>query len=62
MSKPTGGNSKGPKAMSKTEILAGLAEKTGLSKKQIQEVLDALTEMIESSVSKRARARSRFPV
>ena len=41
------------KAMSKSEMLAALSEKTELSKKQVMSVLDGLTELIEGSVGKK---------
>ncbi|MEO0443296.1 MAG: HU family DNA-binding protein [Pseudomonadota bacterium] len=39
---------------SKTQILAQIAESTELSKKQVQSVLDELTDIIEGHVKKRA--------
>lgn len=38
--------------MTKSQILAGLADKTSLSKKQVVAVLDAITEMAYSEVKK----------
>ncbi|HSG70794.1 MAG TPA: HU family DNA-binding protein [Planctomycetaceae bacterium] len=38
------------KPMTKSAIYAGLAESTGLSKKDVSSVLDALTAMIESQL------------
>jgi len=39
-----------PKPMTKTEIFSNIADSTGLSKKQVAEVFDALTEQIEKSL------------
>lgn len=41
------------KAPTKSEILAGLAEETGLSRKQVSAVLDGLAGQIKKSVSKK---------
>lgn len=41
------------KSPSKTEILTGIAETTGLTKKQVQTVVDALTEQIGVAMSKK---------
>ena len=41
------------KAATKTEILTGLAESTGLTKKDIQNVFDSLAAMIKKDLSKR---------
>jgi nucleoid DNA-binding protein len=46
----------GPKPPSKSEILNTLAEKTGLSKKDIAGVFEALTGEIENNIAKRASA------
>lgn len=40
------------KPLTKTQIFANLADQTGLSKKQIAEVFDALNEEVAKSVSK----------
>ncbi|MEM9185507.1 MAG: HU family DNA-binding protein [Planctomycetota bacterium] len=42
-----------PKPPTKTEIFANIAETTGLSKKQVSEVFDALSDEIEKSLGKR---------
>src|SRR5688572_19763202 len=42
------------KPFTKTEILAALAEYTGLSKKQIGQVLDGLANIIERHLNKKA--------
>lgn len=42
------------RAPTKTEILAGIAEATGLKKKDVQLVLDALTSEIEKALSQGA--------
>lgn len=39
-----------PKPMTKTEILNALAEKTDLSKKEVDAVLDGLTELIATAL------------
>ncbi|MEZ6045583.1 MAG: HU family DNA-binding protein [Planctomycetaceae bacterium] len=49
------------KPMSKTEILAALAEGTGLSKKEVQSVMDELTKLIEKSLSKKGPGIFNFP-
>ena len=41
------------KSPSKTEILTGIAETTGLTKKQVQTVVDALTDQITAAMSKK---------
>ena len=38
------------KPMTKSEIMAGLSETTGLSKKEVADVIDALAGMIETSL------------
>jgi len=38
------------KPMTKSEIMAGLSEATGLSKKEVAGVIDALANMIESNL------------
>ena len=40
------------KAMSKSEIIAGIAEKTGLSKKQVGSVFDAMASQIKKSLGR----------
>ena len=40
--------------LSKTQILEQIAESTGLSRKQVAEVLDSLTDVIEAHVKKNA--------
>src|SRR5437588_11740961 len=42
-----------PKAPTKTEVYASLAGTTGLTKKQIGTVMDALTEFIKGQISKK---------
>jgi nucleoid DNA-binding protein len=42
-----------PKAMTKTEVLNALAEKSGVSKKEVGSVIDALSELIESQIGKK---------
>jgi nucleoid DNA-binding protein len=41
------------KAMSKTEVLNAVAEKSGLSKKEVGRVMDALAELIGNQLSKK---------
>ena len=40
--------------MTQTQILASLSESTGLTKKQVGDVLDGLETLIEGSIKKRA--------
>ena len=42
-----------PKAPTKTEVYAALADKTGLTKKQIASVMDSLTDFIKAQMSKK---------
>ena len=42
-----------PKAATKSQVLAGIAESTGLSKKDVQSVFDALSGMIENELGKK---------
>jgi nucleoid DNA-binding protein len=42
-----------PKAMSKTEVLNTIAERTGLGRKDVDKVLTGLSELIEENVGKR---------
>ena len=42
-----------PKPPTKTEIFANIADATGLTKKQVSEVFDALSDEIEKSLGKR---------
>ena len=44
---------KAGKPASKSEILANVADKTGLSRKQVSSVLDSLTDLIGSALGKR---------
>lgn len=48
-------------AMSKTQLLAGIAESTGLSKKQVQGVLDELTSVIGRHISKKGVGQFTLP-
>jgi len=43
----------GPKAMTKSEVATQLAEKTGLSKKDVTNVLEGLADLILSSLGKK---------
>ena len=47
--------------MTKTQILATLAEDTGLTKKQVGDVLDGLETLIEGSIKKRAVGEFTLP-
>ena len=49
MSKVAGGK----KALTKSEILGSIAEKTGLSRKQVASVFDGLTGLISNSLGKK---------
>ncbi len=49
------------KAMTKSEILAGIAESTGLSKKDVGAVFDAMSEQISKAVSKRGAGSYAIP-
>jgi nucleoid DNA-binding protein len=49
------------KAATKTEVYAALAEKSGLTKKQIGTVLDALTELIRSQIGKKGPGIFQLP-
>ena len=42
-----------PKPMTKSEILSGIAESTGLTKKDVGTVFDAMSEQITKAVAKR---------
>ena len=42
-----------PKAATKTEVYAALAEKTGLAKKEIATVMDTLSEFIKTQIGKK---------
>ncbi len=50
---PTPAPAKGPKPATKAEVYTTLAEKTGLSKKDISSVFTALTELIGKELSKK---------
>lgn len=41
------------KSLSKSEILSAIAENTGLARKQVSAVLDALSQQIQSAVGKK---------
>ena len=42
-----------PKPISKAEVLSDLAEKTKLTKKQVSEVLESLTELVHKELGKK---------
>lgn len=60
MAKAASGSSK-PKAPSKSEVLNSLAETTGLARKQVQSVLDALTAEINKSIGKKGPGVFQLP-
>jgi nucleoid DNA-binding protein len=47
--------------MTKTQILASLSESTGLTKKQVGDVIDGLEALIEGSIKKRAIGEFTLP-
>jgi nucleoid DNA-binding protein len=47
--------------MTKTQILASLSESTGLTKKQVGDVIDGLETLIEGSIKKRAIGEFTLP-
>ncbi|MBM3992554.1 MAG: DNA-binding protein [Planctomycetes bacterium] len=49
------------KAATKTEVFAALAEKTGLTKKQVGTVLDALGEFIKTQIGKKGPGVFQLP-
>ena len=51
----------GKKPLNKTEILTSLADSTGLSKKEVQGVLDGLSGLIAESLSKRGAGAFNLP-
>ncbi len=50
-----------PKAATKTEVFGALAGETGLTKKQIAEVMDALTAYIASQMGKKGPGLFQLP-
>ncbi len=50
-----------PKAASKTEIFNSLAERTGLTKKQVAEFFDALSAEIEKNICKKGPGVFQLP-
>lgn len=49
------------KAPSKSQVLANIADATGLSKKQVASVLEAMTEEIKKSLSKKGAGVFQIP-
>ena len=47
--------------MTKSQIVASLADSTGLTKKQVSAVMDEMHTLMERSIKKRASASSPFP-
>lgn len=60
MAKAASGNSK-PKSPSKSEILNSIAESTSLPRKQVQAVLDGLTEEINKAIGKKGPGVFQLP-
>ncbi|GIX03929.1 MAG: DNA-binding protein [Planctomycetaceae bacterium] len=52
---------KAGKALSKSEVLTQVAEKTGIARKQVAEVLDALAQLIQSQLSKKGPGVFQLP-
>lgn len=50
-----------PKAMSKSEVTNALVEKTGLTKKEVNAVLDGLGELVTASLSKKGAGIFNLP-
>lgn len=50
-----------PKAASKTEVCSALAERTGLTKKQVSDFFDALSEEIEKNIGKKGPGVFQIP-
>lgn len=50
-----------PKAMTKSEILAGISESTGLAKKDVGAVLEAMNAQIAKAVSKKGAGSYAIP-
>jgi len=50
-----------PKAATKTEVYTALADKTGLTKKEIGTVLDALSEYIQTQIGKKGPGLFQLP-
>ena len=50
-----------PKALTKTQIIANIAETTGLTKKEIGDVFDALHQEIAASLSKKGAGQFTIP-
>lgn len=59
MAKAAKGN--GKKAASKSEIFAAIAESTGLTKKQVASVFDALSAQIAAAISKKGPGVFQLP-
>jgi nucleoid DNA-binding protein len=50
-----------PKALTKTQIVANIAETTGLTKKEVGDVMDALTGEIAESLGKKGSGQFTLP-
>jgi nucleoid DNA-binding protein len=63
MAKKAEGAAKGnrTRAATKTQMYQQLAEKTGLSRKQVTEFFDALTELIKQEVGKKGPGEFKLP-
>jgi nucleoid DNA-binding protein len=54
-------NAAAAKAMTKTEVLNAVAEKSGLSKKEVASVLDSLSAVVASQLSKKGPGQFTIP-
>ncbi|GHS92100.1 DNA-binding protein [Planctomycetales bacterium] len=59
--KPAKASAKAEKPLSKTELLAAIAEETELTKKDVDKVLDALGENIKKSLGKNGSGKFVLP-
>lgn len=57
----TAGKSKGGKAPSKSEVLNAIAQETGLARKDVSAVLEALTAEISKSIGKKGTGVFQIP-
>jgi nucleoid DNA-binding protein len=59
--KPAGKKSSGKKAMTKSQFVAHLAEKAGLTKKQVDSIMTEMVEVVKSQVSTKGPGKFVFP-
>jgi nucleoid DNA-binding protein len=59
--KPAGKKSGGKKAMTKSQFVAHLADKAGLSKKQIDAILGEIVDVVKAQVSTKGAGKFVFP-